>query len=197
MAAIETRRQIIEAADDLFYSAGFGQTSFADIAKAVNISRGNFYYHFKTKDEILDAVIDKRLADRETLLAKWDETADDPVQRIICFIRIVIVNQSKIMAYGCPVGTMTAELAKLDHPSSGRANKIMALFRNWLQRQFDVLGCGEEAEAHALHVLGWSQGVASLAQAFGDDAYVRREVEQITHWLKGVAAATSRISTTN
>ncbi|WP_298816274.1 TetR/AcrR family transcriptional regulator [uncultured Roseibium sp.] len=193
MAAIDTRQQIVEAADDLFYSAGFVQTSFADIAKAVNISRGNFYYHFKTKDEILDAVIDKRLADRETLLAKWDETADDPVQRIICFIRIVIVNQSKIMAYGCPVGTMTAELAKLNHPSRTRANQIMALFRNWLQRQFGGLGFGKDAELHALHVLGWSQGVASLAQAFGDEVYVRREVEQITDWLHEIAVTGRRI----
>ncbi|MEL7528955.1 MAG: TetR family transcriptional regulator, partial [Pseudomonadota bacterium] len=40
MKSGSTRQQIIDAADDLFYAQGFGETSFADIAKAVSISRG-------------------------------------------------------------------------------------------------------------------------------------------------------------
>lgn len=51
-----TREQIVESADRLFYQQGYENTSFADIAQAVHISRGNFYYHFKSKDQILDAV---------------------------------------------------------------------------------------------------------------------------------------------
>lgn len=183
MASGKTRQQIVDAADDLFYGQGFAQTSFADIAAAVNISRGNFYYHFRTKDEILEAVIDKRLADREALLGRWDETADNPADRIACFIKIVIVNQAKIMAFGCPVGTLTGELGKLDHPAREKANRIMALFRDWLVRQFEALGCGTASRDHALRVLGWSQGVATLAQAFKDEAYVRREVDDILAWL--------------
>jgi len=182
-----TRKQIIDTADALFYAQGYAQTSFADIAAAVKISRGNFYYHFKTKDEILDAVIDKRLADREAMLASWDETAEDPAKRIACFIRIVIVNKAKIMAYGCPVGTLTSELAKLDHASKEKANQIMALFRDWLDRQFRELGCGSKSEDHALRVLGWSQGVATLAQAFKNEAYVQREVAEVLEWLNTVA----------
>ena len=46
-----TRDQIVQAADRLFYRQGYEHTSFSDIADAVQISRGNFYYHFKTKDE--------------------------------------------------------------------------------------------------------------------------------------------------
>lgn len=183
MAGKKTRQQIIEAADKLFYENGFGETSFADIAAAVQISRGNFYHHFKTKDEILEAVIAKRLADRETLLGSWEKTASDPNDRIACFIKIVITNQAKIMAYGCPVGTLTAELAKVEHPASAKANDIMGLFRDWLVRQFTALGADEAALEFALHVLSWSQGVATLAQAFKDEAFVQREVQKILSWL--------------
>jgi len=193
MATNKKRGQIVEAADDLFYEQGFAQTSFADIAAAVHISRGNFYYHFKTKNEILEAVIEKRLADREALLRTWDDTGDSPVERIACFIRIVIANQVKIMAYGCPVGTLTMELGKLSHPSRDKANRIMSLFRDWLVRQFEALGSGEASQGQALHVLGWSQGVAALAQAFKDEAYVRREVAEILEWLDGVARDTRAI----
>ena len=57
-----TRDHIVEAADQLFYHRGYEHTAFSDIADVVQISRGNFYYYFKTKDEILDAVIGLRLA---------------------------------------------------------------------------------------------------------------------------------------
>ncbi|TYC63561.1 TetR/AcrR family transcriptional regulator [Rhodobacterales bacterium] len=187
MAGKATRQQIVDAADQLFYSQGFDHTSFADIAAAVEISRGNFYYHFRTKDEILDAVIAKRLADRQALLASWDERGGTAQQRIACFIRIVIINQSKIMAWGCPVGTLTSELEKLEHASRNRANEIMALFRDWLVARFEEMGSGAAAQEHALHVLSWSQGVATLAQTFKDEAFVRREVEQILAWLEDLA----------
>ena len=62
---------IVATADDLFYRRGFDHTSFADIATAVGISRGNFYHHFKSKDDILEAVILKRLTDRTGMTARW------------------------------------------------------------------------------------------------------------------------------
>jgi hypothetical protein len=43
-----------------------------------------------------------------------------------------------------------------------------------------------------MHVLGWSQGVATLAQAFKDKAYVEREVSKILSWLDGVIAGTQQ-----
>ncbi len=187
MKSTSTRQQIVDAADDLFYAQGFGETSFADIAKAVSISRGNFYYHFRTKDEILDAVIDKRLSDRDEMLRSWDAISADPARRIACFVRILIVNQTKIIAYGCPVGTLTTELAKLDHAAKDKANRIMALFRDWLTGQFSELGCGPDAADYALHVLSWSQGVATLAQAFKDEAFVAREVDRILAWVDRIA----------
>ena len=57
------RQRIVAAADQLFYIQGYENTSFSDIAEAVDISRGNFYYHFKSKDDILSAVLDARLED--------------------------------------------------------------------------------------------------------------------------------------
>jgi TetR/AcrR family transcriptional repressor of nem operon len=178
-----TRDLIIEKADTLFYEGGFEATSFADIAGAVGISRGNFYHHFRTKDEILDAVIARRLEQTRSMLENWQEKDQGPRDRVLSFIHIVIANRAKIMAFGCPVGTLCSELAKLDHSAKGRAAEIFGLFRNWLAGQFRVLGAGSRAEELALHVLTWSQGVAVIASAFPDEAFIRREVAGITTWL--------------
>ena len=90
-----TRDRIVEAADDLFYRRGYEHTSFSDIADAVRISRGNFYYHFKSKDEILDAVIEVRLADRRMMLERWEIEGKHPADRIRSFIDILIANRRK------------------------------------------------------------------------------------------------------
>lgn len=192
MKGIETRAAIVAAADRLFHERGYGHTSFADIAEAVELSRGNFYYHFRTKDEILDAVIERRLAERAALLARWEQETGDPAERIRRFIRILIMNKVKIITHGCPVGTLCGELAKLDHDALDNANRLYALFRDWLARQFAGLGHKRHAASLALHLLMRSQGVAALANALKDEAFVRREVADMERWLdREIAECTS------
>ena len=179
-----TRDHIVEAADRLFYRQGYEHTSFSDIADAVQISRGNFYYHFKSKDEILDAVIDVRLANTRKMLEKWEIEGKRPEDRIQSFIHILIANRAKIKRYGCPVGTLCTELAKLNHTSQAEANRLFTLFRTWLRRQFTLLGRKADADELAMHLLARSQGVATLSNAFHDEKFIKQEVKQMYDWLK-------------
>ena len=55
--AEERREEILDAAEKLFAAKGFDNTSTGDILDAVGIARGTLYYHFKSKEEILDGVI--------------------------------------------------------------------------------------------------------------------------------------------
>lgn len=187
-----TRAHIIEAADRLFYQHGYEHTSFSDIADVVQISRGNFYHHFKTKDEILDAVIGRRLADTGKMLDRWEIEGNDPANRIRSFIDILIANRADIKRYGCPVGSLCSELAKLNHAARGEANELFSLFRAWLRRQFTLLGRGADADRLALHLLARSQGVATLAGAFRDEGFIRQEVEQMHDWLDANARDIAR-----
>jgi AcrR family transcriptional regulator len=182
-----TRDHIIEAADRLFYRQGYEHTSFTDIADVVQISRGNFYYHFKTKDEILDAVINARLAGTRKMLERWEIEGKQPADRIQSFIDILAVNRADIKRYGCPVGTLCGELAKLGHASHGEATKLFTLFRTWLRRQFTLLGREADADELALHLLARSQGVATLASAFHDERFVKQEVQQMCEWVNSCA----------
>jgi AcrR family transcriptional regulator len=188
-----TRDLIVEAADRLFYRQGYEHTSFADIADAVRISRGNFYHHFKTKDEILDAVIGARLDGTRSMLERWTIEGKGPADRIRSFIHILVANQTDIMRHGCPVGTLCSELAKLGHASQAEATKLFTLFRTWLRRQFALLGCEADADARAMHLLARSQGIATLANAFRDEKFIKQEVEAMCDWLKSCAnSAVSR-----
>jgi AcrR family transcriptional regulator len=178
-----TRDHIVEAADRLFYRQGYEHTSFSDIADVVQISRGNFYYHFKTKDEILDAVIAVRLTNTRKMLEQWEVDGKHPADRIRSFIHILVANRADIKRYGCPVGTLSTELAKLNHASQTEANKLFTLFRTWLRRQFTLLGRKADADTLAMHLLARSQGVATLASAFHDEKFIKQEVKQMCDWL--------------
>jgi len=191
MGKITTRTAIIEAADRLFYQRGFEATSFSDIAEIVKISRGNFYHHFKTKDEILDAVISNRLVMTQQLLHTWDAEGATPEERIRRFIHILIANWDKISAFGCPVGTLNTELVKLEHAEQPHALKLFSLFRSWLCHQFELLGHDAAAVELSMHLLARTQGVATVASAFNDEKFVRHEVQLMCDWLTSFADAAS------
>ena len=57
--AEERKQEILDAAEMLFGTKGFDNTSTGDILDAVGIARGTLYYHFKSKEEILDGVIQR------------------------------------------------------------------------------------------------------------------------------------------
>lgn len=73
------RNEILDAAEELFVTKGFDATSINDILERVGVARGTLYYHFKSKEEILNAMIERMT---ETLLKKAGHIAgqkDKPV----------------------------------------------------------------------------------------------------------------------
>ncbi|MGI6095280.1 MAG: TetR/AcrR family transcriptional regulator [Lachnospiraceae bacterium] len=53
------RNEILDAAEHLFVTKGFDGTSTNDILAEVGIARGTLYYHFRSKEDILDAMIER------------------------------------------------------------------------------------------------------------------------------------------
>ena len=187
MSQQKTRDRIVEAADRLFYEKGYEYASFSDLAAALGIARGNVTFHFKTKDEILEAVIEYRLEKTRGMLERWEGEEGHGKERIKSFIDILMANRVKIMRYGCPVGTLCAELAKLEHSALDHANQIFTLFREWLEGQFRSLGHSGNADSLAMHLLARSQGIATLANAFQEETFLREEVRQLHDWLDSLS----------
>jgi len=177
-----SRQQIIETANRLFYQRGYNQTSFSDIAEAAAIPRGNFYYHFKTKDDILAAVVDYRIERIRAMLAAWDREHSDARARLRCFVQMVRDSGKELSRYGCPMGSLNIELGKAQPALKTRARKMFDLFRDWLATQLETLG-HRDAEELALHLLGRAQGIAVLTQVYADRQYLKDELDQLEAWL--------------
>ncbi|WP_100329945.1 TetR/AcrR family transcriptional regulator [Bacillus xiapuensis] len=82
------KNEILDAADELFGKKGFDGTSTNDILKKVGIARGTLYHHFKSKEDIMDALIE-RYSDR-LLGAAREVAADKTIPLVDRIIRVVM-----------------------------------------------------------------------------------------------------------
>lgn len=179
----DTRQRIVTAADQLFYQHGYAHCSFSQIAESVGVSSGNFYQHFSNKDDILAAVIGQRQQRTRQMLAGWSE-GRAPKARIQCFIRMFEQHQLQISRYGCPIGSLCAELTRLAHPHAPGARQLFDLMLHWLRDQFVALGRVDDADTLAMHLLASSQGVATLACTYQQPELLQAEVVRLTEWLE-------------
>lgn len=72
--AYERKNEILDAAAELFAAKGYEKTSTGDILDRVGIARGTLYYHFKSKEDILDALIERMTC---MLIAEAEKVAED------------------------------------------------------------------------------------------------------------------------
>jgi len=73
---LNAKERILQAATALFNEQGTGKVSTNHIAAAAHMSPGNLYYHYKNKEEIIEAILDR-------MYAEWDpvwELPDEPVR---------------------------------------------------------------------------------------------------------------------
>lgn len=93
--AEERKNEILDVAERLFGTKGFDSTSTTDILNEIGIARGTLYYHFKSKEEILDAMIDRmtnRLIEKAEAIAARKEIS--VLQRLTMMMLVLNVSDS-------------------------------------------------------------------------------------------------------
>jgi AcrR family transcriptional regulator len=181
----ENRERIVAAADRLFYERGFQATSFSDIAEVAGVPKGNFYYYFKTKDALLEGVIDWRRNCLKSLLDTLNQTHDDPRKRLMALLQGLCAGEDDIVRYGCPMGTLSAELCKSGHPLRERAQALLEMIGAWIATQLLAVGRDDASEL-AREILTRSQGVTLLAHAYGDHHLLVEEMARVRHWVDAI-----------
>lgn len=78
-----TRRALIEAGEALFAERVMEAVSIDEIALAANIAKGSFYNHFSDRQDLADAIVQRLQDEFEAQLARANDGIDDPAQRVI------------------------------------------------------------------------------------------------------------------
>lgn len=180
---LQNRQRIIESANQLFYQRGYNQTSFSEIAEAAEIPKGNFYYYFKSKDDLLSAVIDFRVESIQVMLDDWSREIDDPRARLKRNVKILLNSEDDVLRYGCPMGSLNVELSKTQLSLQSKATEMFDLFISWIAQQMKALGHEKDAHALAQHMLATMQGISMLTNVYSDSVFMRQEVTRLEQWL--------------
>lgn len=180
----KTKQHILEQSNVLFYINGYSSTSFTDIMEATGLSKGNITYHFKNKQVILEGIIAQRLRETERLFKTWEEKSQSAKERLTFFCEMIVSEQENLVAYGCPMGTLTAEFAKNEPTLYAITLPLFQRYRIWLAKQFSLAGSDNiDADTQAMSLLGRVQGVAMVAHAFKDKHFLVNEIEKIKEEL--------------
>lgn len=201
MKGEQTRERIVSTALRLFHERGYASTSFADVAEASGLLKGNLAYYFKTKPELLAAVTDARQQALNVALSGEGDggsqsscTHDAPpwevIERLLAYVE---ASAEELAMMGCPLGSLSTELGKrggvdLHMPAAVLLTDLL----EWLRAQFARKCSAEDAVGYAEHVLTCLQGAAVVAQATRDPGVVIRQVNGLRRWLAHDAFGSER-----
>lgn len=181
------KQRIVQTANNLFYHQGFNQTSFTDIADELGTPKGNFYHYFKTKEEILDQVIEQRREQIYSMLKQIDAQSDSPADRIKRFLDGLLLNKTGYCRYGSPVGSLINELGKQQDALKNASTELLRLVHDWLVAQLlSASITANDARKHARRLLARLEGTILVAHAFNDADYLTQEIDDLKQWMESL-----------
>ncbi|KAA1242774.1 TetR/AcrR family transcriptional regulator [Aquimarina sp. RZ0] len=110
--ASNTRHTILEKAFDLIYKKSYQTTSIDEIIATTKVTKGAFYYHFKTKDEMGIAIINEIIKPtmQDTFILPLQNTSN-PIEKIYQMTKFLLLENPFLkLEYGCPTGNLTQEM---------------------------------------------------------------------------------------
>ena len=175
------RERLVTAAGDLLHRQGVLATTLAQVAEAAVVPPGNVYYYFKTKDDLVRAVIDTR-SDQVRAMLDGFQARRSPGARLKALAHQWAEMRELVARFGCPFGTLTVELDRRDDGLDREAAKPIGLILDWAEDQFRQLG-RRDARELAVSLFAGIQGAAMLANAFRDPDLMTGQVRHLERWI--------------
>ena len=190
------RERLIASAEELLHRHGADAPTLAEIAHAADVPPGNVYYYFKTRDDLVRAVIQARADEVRALLGSI-EGRSTPRLRLKALTRSWTDVADLVVAFGCPIGSLAADLSRRDDDLGVEAAGLINLMIDWAAGEFRAMG-RRDARDLATTLLAGVQGAAVLANALQDPKLLTRETRRLERWIDELdQAATVRSSSAN
>src|SRR5258707_13102645 len=125
------RDQILNAAARLIHVQGYQSTSLDDVLRESGVGKGNFYYYFKSKEDLGYAIIDRitQAFVERSLGPAFADTDADPVTQIHGFLdRVLEAQRLRKCVGGCVMGNLASELSDVHE---GFRQRLAGIFDLW------------------------------------------------------------------
>ncbi len=186
-----TREAIIEAASRLIHVHGYNHTSLDDVLRESGAGKGNFYYHFKSKEELGYAILDQIIASflERTLEPCFADPDQGALAQIRCFLdRVLEAQRARNCVGGCPLGNLAAELSDVHEGFRARLASVFAAWRERLTlalRADQGRGVGDACrpEAVADFLVASLEGAILLTKLTKDITVMEQCVAEMKRYL--------------
>jgi TetR/AcrR family transcriptional repressor of nem operon len=173
----------VTAAVQLLHQQGIERTTLAEIAQLADIPPGAVYYYFKTKDDVIAAVVQAHVQQVRTTLESVDSGHRSPKARLKALVRELGGHSEMVARYGCPSGSLCSEIDKRPDAPDFAAADLMLLIIGWAEEQFRELGHGSQARDLAIDLLAAYQGNALLANTLRDPKILSEAAGRLERWI--------------
>ncbi|MGY3055685.1 TetR/AcrR family transcriptional repressor of nem operon [Pedobacter sp. UYEF25] len=192
--AENTRHTILEKAFEIIYKKGYQTTSIDEIIATTKVTKGAFYYHFKTKDEMGLAIIDEILKPAmRTAFVETVQNSKDPVKEIYGLIKSLLLDNSFLtVKFGCPVGNLAQEVSTWN-PVFGKA--IAEIISEWkltletiIQNGVDkgILKKGVSPQQVAYFVISGYWGIRTFGKVYNSNDCYQFYLKELKSYLNNL-----------
>jgi TetR/AcrR family transcriptional regulator, transcriptional repressor for nem operon len=190
------RERILDAAQQLVLERGFAATSVDAVLAAASATKGGFFHHFPTKNDLGHALLeryaaaDKRLL--EEFMAAAEAESDDPAEQVVAFIRHFeqAADEFAPTQPGCLFVSFIYERQLAGH---GTDDLIANAIRDWRNRLLEKLEAaarahppttGVDLPSLADQVFTVFEGGFILTRAMNDPAHLSAQLAHLRHYLE-------------
>ncbi|MFC4477589.1 TetR/AcrR family transcriptional regulator [Flavobacterium chungangensis] len=192
--AANTRLTILHKAFELIYTKGYQTTSIDEIIATTQVTKGAFYYHFKTKDEMGVAIIEEILKPTmQEHFIKPTEASQNPIEDFYNMISYLLLEDPFLQAkYGCPVGNLTQEMTPWNTKFSEALAELVDL---WKATIINSIEKGKEAglirkdvvgEQVAFFILSGYWGIRNFGKLQNDNSSYLVYLKELNVYLNGL-----------
>ena len=188
----ESKTKLLDAALHVIRAKGYSATRIEDICEAAGLTKGSFFHHFKSKEELALAAADHWNTVTGDLFASAPYRAlPDPLDRLLAYVDFrKAILQGDLPDFTCLAGTMVQEVYDT-HPSIREACN-QSISRHAATLEPDIAEAmrkfGVEAEwtprSLALYTQAVIQGAFILAKSKGDAAVAAACIDHLRRYIE-------------
>ena len=185
-----TREKLLDITFEEVYIHGYNATSIDAILKKAKIPKGSMYHHFKSKKELVLAMVEERLFPKMDMFFKYEKQEGKSVMDSIRTTLVFVAKNKPLVIYGCPLYRLMVELSPVDEEFdallSSKVNDMQKSAALLLQRGKDIDEFNDrlDTEAFAGFLLSSVWGILSLSPTLSSSKnfikqskYILKELE--------------------
>lgn len=172
----QTYQRIVKEASARFRRDGIGATGLQPLMKALGLTHGGFYAHFKSKDELVETAL-RDASEESAARAREVFAQPDPLSAFID--RYLSQTHREHPDLGCPLPTMAAELGQRGSPSAIADDNVL----RHLERLAGALE-GPDADERSVMMLSSMVGALLLSRSVQDPQLSDRILDTVRETLK-------------